>query len=278
VTLAHAVDTSPGAWDLDPLVLLSAIAGSLFYARGVRILGKRGSPRTPSVARRASFYSGLVLATTAVVSPLHGWSEALFAAHMIQHLVLVIVSAPLIVLGAPTAPLIAGLPAPASRSASKVLRVLRKRAPLLRHPVWIWALHAAVIWAWHLPYLYDLALENETMHGLEHATFLGTALLLWGAVFGERPVGEGASVLLMFATGLQSAALGALLALAGTVLYESHSVAAPIVGVDALTDQQLAGVIMWIPPGILYLAVSGLMLSRLLADARPSRLEGIDPT
>jgi putative membrane protein len=184
------------------------------------------------------------------------------------------VSAPLIVLGEPTAPLVAGLPATASRTASKVLRVLRKRTPLLRHPVWVWALNAAVLWAWHLPHLYDLALRNEIVHGLEHATFLGTALLLWGAVFGERPVGEGASVLLMFATGLQSAALGALLALAGNVLYEVHSVAAPVAGVDALTDQQLAGVIMWIPPGILYLAVSGLMLSRLLAESRSPNLEG----
>jgi len=160
------------------------------------------------------------------------------------------------------------------KAVSRLILIVRKRVPFLLHPISVWALHAFVLWAWHLPTLYEMALENPYMHGLEHATFLGTALLVWAAVFGERPIGEGASVLLLFATGLQSAALGALLALATSVLYESHAVAAPAAGFDPLIDQQLAGVIMWIPPGIFYLAVSALMLSRLLQDS-PPRLEEV---
>jgi putative membrane protein len=275
MTLAHTVDASPGAWDFDPVVLLLAVAAVALYARGSRLLQQRASRRAPSVLRRTLFYSGILLATSAVVSPLHGWSEALFSAHMTQHLILVILAAPLLALGLPTAPLIAGLPNRPGRSISRLLAVVRTRISFLRHPVWVWSLHAAVLWAWHLPTLYDLALENTLVHGLEHASFLGTALLLWASVFGEKPLGEGGSLLLIFATGLQSAALGALLALAGSVLYESHTAAASLVGVDALTDQQLAGVIMWIPPGILYLAVSAVMLSRLLSDTRPPNLEGV---
>jgi cytochrome c oxidase assembly factor CtaG len=269
MTLAHAIDGSPGAWELDPLVLLLSIGAAAAYGRGVYLLSKRRSARTPSIGRRVGFYGGLVIAAGAVISPLHGWSETLFAAHMTQHLLLVIVAAPLLVLGRPSAPLIAALPSNVGKAASLLFVTVRKRAPFLLHPVSLWALHAFVLWAWHLPTLYDLALENTFMHGLEHATFLGSALLVWAAVFGERPIGEGASVLLLFATGLQSAALGALLALATQVLYDSHAVAAPIAGFDPLTDQQLAGVIMWIPPGILYLAVSALMLSRLLQDTSP---------
>jgi putative membrane protein len=197
---------------------------------------------------------------------------------MTQHLILVILAAPLIALGLPTAPVIAGLPTRPGRSISRFIATARPKVSFIRHPVWVWSLHAAVLWAWHLPTLYDLALENTFMHGLEHASFLGTALLLWSSIFGEKPLGEGASLLLLFATGLQSAALGALLALAGSVLYQPHATAAPLVGVDALTDQQLAGVIMWIPPGILYLAVSAVMLSRLLSDTRPPNLEGVGRT
>jgi putative membrane protein len=278
VTLAHVVDATPGAWDLDPLVLVLTIATIVVYARGVWSLRRRGSARTPTPVRQTFFYAGILLALAAVVSPLHGWSEALFAAHMTQHLILVIVAAPLIAMGYPTAPLIAGLPRGPGRFASRIVSGLRKRARFLRHPLSLWALHAVVLWAWHLPTLYDAALENDFMHGLEHATFLATGLLLWGAVVGEKPLTEGASVLLLFGTMLQSAALGALLALAGSVLYESHSVAAPLVGIDPLTDQQLAGVIMWIPPGIVYLSVIAVMLSRMLADTRPSNLEGVGRT
>jgi putative membrane protein len=266
VIVAHGVNGSPGAWDFDPIVLTLALATVLAYARGVNLLQKRRSARLPSWTNQALFYLGVFVATAAVASPLHGWSETLFAAHMSQHLLLMIVAAPLIVLGRPSAPMIAALPGALGKQVSRVIAGIRRRAPLLLHPVSIWALNTFVLWAWHVPALYDLALENTFVHGLEHATFLGSSLLLWGAVVGERPIGEGPSVLLLFATGLQSAALGALLALATTVLYSTHVVAAPTAGVNPLADQQLAGVIMWIPPGILYLSISAVLLSRMLQD------------
>ena len=267
--VAHAGGAGPGAWDIDPVVLLTAVVATATYARGVRLLRTRGSRRLPPPVRRWSFYLGVASATAAVVSPLHGWSEALFAAHMTQHLILILVSAPLTILGRPTAPIVACLPT-MGRPVSRIRSALRRRAPYLAHPLSVWALHTAVLWTWHLPVLYALALRNSVAHGLEHATFIATAALLWAAVLGERPIGEGRSVLLLFATGLQSAALGAVLAFAGTVLYRPHEVGAPLAGYDALTDQQLAGVIMWIPPGILYLSVTAVMLARLLRDPAPA--------
>jgi len=245
---------------------------AVVYATGVRLLDQRGSRRRPPVTAQSAFYAGLIITVAAVVSPLHGWSEALFAAHMTQHLLLVLVAAPLIVIGRPAAPLIAGLPRRVGKNASQLVSGVRKRVAFLLHPVTIWALHAFVLWAWHLPTLYNAALTNPMLHGLEHVTFLGTALLVWSAIFGERPIGEGASVLLLFATGLQSAALGALLALSTTVIYDVHATAAPAAGIDPLTDQQLAGAIMWIPPGIIYMVITAFILARLLRNAGP-RLE-----
>ena len=187
---------------------------------------------------------------------------------MVQHLLLVLIAAPLVVIGRPTAPLIAALPSQVGRPVSTLIVGLRQRFRFALHPVTIWALHALVLWAWHLPTLYDAALSNEFLHTLEHLSFFGTALLLWAAVLGEKPIGEGPSVLLLFGTGLQSAALGAILTFASSPLYQTHEVAAPTAGVDPLTDQQLAGVIMWIPPGIIYLAISAVMLGRML-ESRP---------
>lgn len=273
MNLAHVVDATPGAWDLDPLVLVLAAVTGLLYVRGASLLDRRSSARAPGPLQRTSFLLGLLIAAGAVVSPLHGWSEALFTAHMIQHLLLVIVAAPLLVLGRPSAPLTAGLPSPLGRRVGPLIRGARRRVPFMLHPLAIFALHAVVLWAWHLPTLYDLALESTFLHGLEHATFIATALLLWAAVFGEKPAPEGGALLLVFGTGLQSAALGALLVFASDVLYEAHQVGADRVGIDPLTDQQLAGAIMWVPPGILYLAVSAVLFARLLARSGNSAME-----
>ena len=266
MTLAHAPGVSPGAWDPDPATIVLAVTGLLLYRRGSHVLRARRSRRAPSASRRASFYLGIVTGMAAIVSPLHGWSETLFAAHMVQHLALIAVVAPLVVLGRPTAPFVAALPARAARAISKMRAAPRRRAPLLLHPVTLWALHAIVLWAWHLPTLYGAALEDPFPHALEHGTFIATSMLVWAAVLGEHPIDEGRSVLLLFATGLQSAALGALLTFAGGVLYPAHEIAAAAAGFDPLADQQLAGVIMWIPPGILYLAASAVVLTRLLRD------------
>ncbi len=273
MTLAHAGGAAAGTWDLDPLVLTFALAGIGLYARGTRRLQGRRSPRAPSRLRQLAFYSGFVCAVAAVVSPLHGWSETLFVAHMTQHLVLMVVAGPLIVLGRPVAPFLAALPTPAARLLARLRSAPHRRAPLFLHPVALWAVSTSVLWAWHLPDLYAAALENRAIHAFEHTTFIATAMLVWAAVLGERPIVEGASVLLLFATALQSGALGALLTFAGSVLYDSHLVAAPRAGFDPLTDQQLAGVIMWIPSGIVYLGAMALVLARLLRATPNASLE-----
>lgn len=183
------------------------------------------------------FFGGLALLILVLSPPVHAVSDELFSAHMVQHLVLVLVAAPFIAWGIDV----------------KLPRILRR-------PAVIWGLHALALWAWHLPLLYDAAVANIPLHLLEHATFLGTGVLFWGAVLGRMGLDHLRRLGLTFATTLQSAALGAIIAFASTPLYASHLSTAPKQGLTPLEDQQLAGAIMWVPPGTIYLVVMLLLL------------------
>jgi cytochrome c oxidase assembly factor CtaG len=155
---------------------------------------------------------------------------------MVQHLLVMLVAAPFLAWGAPI-----GL----TKGWNK--------------PVVVGALHAAAMWVWHLPVFYDAAMANPLLHIIEHGSFLVTAYLFWVVVIG-RPGSDDQlrRVALVFAMTLQSGALGAIIAFASTVLYSSHlDSSAPL---SPLEDQQLAGAIMWVPPGMLYLVVMIVLL------------------
>ncbi|MGH9166339.1 MAG: cytochrome c oxidase assembly protein, partial [Acidimicrobiia bacterium] len=147
------------------------------------------------------------------------------------------------------------------------LRLIR----LLGSPPAIWGLQALAVWSWHLPGLYELGLASELLHAVEHGSFLGTALLFWWLVV-EAPgrLGHLERALLVFATALQTGLLGAIILFASTVLYPVHAPGAW--GLTPLEDQQLAGAIMWIPMGIVYLATIGVLLVRALhrLEAEPA--------
>jgi cytochrome c oxidase assembly factor CtaG len=190
------------------------------------------------VKRPAAFAAGICVLVAAVAPPLHNVADDLFWVHMVQHLLIVLVAAPLIALGATV------------------------RLPqILTKPVVVWALHAIALWAWHLPVLYDAAVAAPALHIAEHLSFLMTGYLFWVVVIGAggahdylRRVG------LVFATTLQSGALGAVIAFASTVLYTSHLHTTAAHGLSPLEDQQLAGAIMWVPPGAVYLCVMVALL------------------
>ena len=255
-------------WNPDPLVLLGVILIAALYGRGVRRLWEPARGRAVGRARVMAFYAGLVALLIALVSPLDALAHDLFSAHMVQHLVMILVAAPLLIYGAPQIPIPFALPLPArrrlhalgaSRSGRRVARAL------LALPV-VWLIHAAALWAWHLPALYESALESEFMHALEHVSFLGSALLFWTLVIGSprrRALDRAPAAGLVFITALQSGALGVVLTFAESPLYP-QSVGAR--GMDALADQQLAGAIMWVPPGVVYLATIAVLLFRWLED------------
>lgn len=265
-------------WTTAPSVLLPLVAVSALYARGIRALwaraGKgRGVPRW----RAACFAAGVVALVVALVSPVDAAGEVLFSAHMVQHLLLVLVAAPLLVLGAPERTVLwAFSPVARRRLAATFSRAGRLVASLAR-PGPAVAVATGALWMWHVPALYDLAIRHEGAHALEHSAFLGTALLFWWSLLHMRTLradaANGMRLLALFAMVLQGSLLGALITFASVPLYASHALIPPAWGLAPLEDQQLAGVIMWVPPAALYLGVAAYLVLRWLQGAE-SRTSG----
>lgn len=252
------------AWEFDPGVVVPLLLGGALYARGV--WGGRGLRRGVRRREVACFAGGWVALVVALVSPLHPWGEALFSAHMTQHELLMLVAAPLLVLGSPLAPTLRALPrswtlALARRShAGFWTRIVRT----LRNPVIAWGVHGAVLWAWHAPALFDAAVENEAVHALQHLSFLGSAILFWWALLHGRgrAMAYGAAVLYLFTTAMHSGLLGALLTFSETPWYPAYTATARYWGISAVDDQQLGGLIMWVPACSLYLVVALALFAR----------------
>jgi cytochrome c oxidase assembly factor CtaG len=201
-----------------------------------------------------------------LVSPLHPWGQQLFAAHMAQHELLMIAAAPLLILGRPAPVMLSAFP---SRGARRVLGQLRAHGGSqlwgwLTNPLIAWVLHAVALWVWHVPALFQATLDSEWAHAAQHVSFLGTALIFWHAVFHgpKRAMGYGMAVVYLFTTALHSGALGALLTFASELWYPRYAATAPAWGLSALEDQQLGGLIMWVPGGVGYF-VAALALAAL---------------
>ena len=209
--------------------------------------------------RRWAFIVAIVTAGVALVSPLDALSGSLASAHMVQHLLLTVVVAPLLVLSAPTAALLRGLPRFLRVELHQLHRTRVHPARIARaHPVPLAVAHTATLWFWHASAPYELALRNDLVHRVEHATFLLTALASWAALVPvlrrRHPPQVGTPVLVLFALSVQSSILGALLTFSRAPWYPSYGDRSAAWGLTPLEDQQLAGSIMWVPGGVTYLA------------------------
>lgn len=262
--LAHggeAADGAPWRWSLVALLLLSAV----LYAAGVARLWRHSrAGHGIGAGAAATFAAGWLATAAALLGPLAAWSERSFAAHMLQHEMLMLVAAPLLVAARPLPAWAWALPP-----------IWRRRAGIaLRHPGWrrTWqaasgaggagVLHALALWGWHVPALFTRAAAHPGWHALQHASFFGTALLFWWAALAQTRRAPGAAMALLFVTMLHSAVLGALLTLSPVAWYGS-----------SLEDQQLGGLLMWVPSGAAYLGVAlargwHLLNARTAAAAR----------
>lgn len=259
------------SWEFHPAVVLPLAVVAGLYARGVHALWRQAG--TGHGIRRwqaTAFAAGWAVLALALVSPLHELGEVLFSAHMVQHELLMAVAAPLLVLGRPVVPFLWGLPIGWRRWAGRAasLAPIRGAWAFLTLPPVAWLLHALAIWVWHVPRFYDASLSSDTVHALQHASFLGGALLFWWAlIHGRRArLGYGASVLYLFTTALHTTALGAVLALAPRPLYPAYA-AVPGWGLSALEDQQVAGLIMWVPAGVAYLVAALALMAGWLRES-----------
>ncbi|MDQ6881408.1 MAG: cytochrome c oxidase assembly protein [Pseudomonadota bacterium] len=257
-------------WSFEPWVVGPLLLALLLYAMGAaRLWRQAGAGRGLRPLQALAFAGGWLALVGALVSPLDALGDRLFSAHMVQHEMLMLVAAPLLVLGRPLAAFAWALP----RSALRVFaRPFRSHWPgalwsALTDPLAAWVLHALALWVWHVPALFDAAVENESLHTLQHTSFLASALLFWWAALGRdgRSRGQGAAMLLLFTTMLHTSALGALLALAPTPWYPHYLASGAGLGLDPLEDQQLGGLVMWVPGGLAYLAAGLAVGARWLA-------------
>jgi cytochrome c oxidase assembly factor CtaG len=258
-------------WEWDPWIVAPlAVCGAL-YSSGIARLWRTRAGRAIRKWEAACFASGWIVLLVALCSPVHELSESLFAAHMVQHELLMAVAAPLLVLGRPLVPTLWALP---PRARIMAARATRSRAwrnfwHLASRPADAWVLHAAAIWAWHMPVLFQLALRSDFAHAIQHACFLGSGLLFWWALIHGRGarIGRGASVLYVFTTAMHTGLLGAMMTIARTPWYPAYAPREAALGMSPLQDQQLAGLIMWIPASIPYLIAALLLLAAWMRDS-----------
>src|SRR4051812_42855611 len=185
-------DSAGASWTFDPWIVTPLLAMALLYLAGEVALARRARRRNP--VRGLAFWSGWLTLAAALVSPVHWLGEHLFTFHMIEHEILMAISAPLIVAARPLGTLLWALPRRARRWTGSVLN-----RPLLRTG-WAWIvrggnatlLHGIAIWAWHVPVLFDAAVDQVALHRLQHLSFFGTAVLFWWAVLWRSDAGAAA--------------------------------------------------------------------------------------
>jgi putative membrane protein len=245
------------SWEWDPGIIIPLLLTGWLYVRGIRRTALRR--RYEIVAYLLGWFVLLI----ALVSPIHPLGEALFSVHMAQHGMLMLIAAPLLVIGRPLVPFLFALPMRWRKALGNFAKkgAVSRTWKILTAPMIAWCVHAAALWVWHIPALYGRTLESDTIHTLQHLSFLISALLFWWALVHGREgrLGYGAGVVYLFTTAIHTSILGALLTVARVTWYPVYSTRTSAWGLTPLEDQQLAGLIMWVPGGIVYLAAGLLM-------------------
>ncbi len=268
--LAHdgEVHGAPG-WTLDPLLVLPLLLPLGIFLLGLRRLRSRTERGRPALKRTlVLFVGGWLVLALAVVSPLHEGGERSFTLHMIEHELIMLVATLLLAASGAGGALAWGLPRP-MRSITSGWPSRWWRA--LTEPVTATVLQAAALVGWHLPLLFDAALENRALHMLQHVSFVLTSLLFWWTMLHSGRGRQGVSAACLFATSLVGGALGALMAVSTSPWYAPYAAMQLTgIGLDPATDQQLAGLIMWVPGGVVHAGAALVFLHRWLKAAENS--------
>ena len=247
-------------WDID-LAGVSVLALlAVVYANGQRQLRARARGHRSTGA--ACFWGGWLALVLALSPPIDTLSAVSFAVHMTQHEIVMLVAAPLLVMARPQGTLLWGLPRMAGALVTS--RPLRRAGAWMATPLTAWLLHAIVLWGWHVPDAFDASLRSTPLHWLQHTSFFAVAAIYWWSVLAAGPRGErrGVALLSVFTTAVHTTVLGALLTFSTTVWYPTYARVERPWGLGAIDDQQLGGLIMWVPGGVVFL-IAGLALAAL---------------
>ncbi|HEX4110893.1 MAG TPA: cytochrome c oxidase assembly protein [Stellaceae bacterium] len=236
-------------WNLDPVLIAFLVLCALGYGlatRGPRIIGDR---------QKLSFYSGWAVLAAALMSPLCPLSVSLFAARVAQHMILVLIAAPLIVAGRPAAAIADLLGHRRRKGVSRSGSAAALSAT---------GLFAALLWFWHSPGPYAATFTSDVVYWSMHVSMIGSALWLWHVLLDRRRSHAVPSLLAGLITSTQMSLLGAVITFAPHPLYSPHLLTTVAWGLTPLQDQQLGGAVMWVPGGVIFLAVAMIVLWSLI--------------
>lgn len=264
------------SWSLPPVVTLTLVLSAIFYLHGWWIVRGADESLLPSW-RAGAFLLGLGVVWIALASPLDALNELLLTAHMLQHMLLMMVAPPLILLGAPLIPIVRGLPGVmVRRSVGSVLNwpPAEHVGHALANPIAGALAMGLVMFIWHTPGLYESALHSEPWHEAEHATFFLASLMFWWPVVlpwpsrGQWP--RWAMVPYLLVADLQNTALSAILAFSDRVLYRPYAEAPRLFGMSALQDQVAAGAFMWVAGSVAFI-IPAIGVAVQCLSTRPTR-------
>jgi len=269
---AHTSDAGsrPHGWTWDPYISVPVLVMALLYAFGMLRIRQRGT----KISRVSvlCFSSGWLSLFLALDSPLHAISEQLFWVHMTQHEILMLIAAPLLIISRPATAFLFALPEEWRLRIPKAgrARVVAGAWLLISAPVAAWMLHAIALWAWHAPRLFDAALQSDWVHAAQHISFFGTALLFWWALFHRHAgrLGYGGAILYVFTTAVHTSVLGALLTFAPKIWYAPYTQTTAAWGLTEIQDQQIGGLIMWVPAGTLLTIVALVLVAKWMSHSQ----------
>ncbi len=276
--VARAALTS---WSWRPEVIIPLVVlGTLFLAGWRRLRAQSRNTGRHSLGaawRPVCYIAGLLVIALALLSPFDTLVQQLFFTHMIQHLLLIMIAPPLLLLPNPMPFLLWGLPARLRLAVGGMINnIVHKQSPAgrvlrwLTAPVIVWFLFVTIVIGWHDPSLYNVALRSEWVHDLEHLTMFGAGMLFWWTVTGAGPrlhknLSRPAKIAFILSAIPPNMALGIVLAFSQQPIYAFYSDMPRLWGISALDDQRISGVIMWIPGNMMYflaaLAIIFLILS-----------------
>jgi putative membrane protein len=260
-------------WNLDPVLVVPLLLALLVFAIGWSRLAKRAS--RPQ-ARPGLFLGGWTVLTLSLVSPLHEAGERSFTMHMIEHELIMLVATMLLAASNAGGLMAWGLPRPLRMALGggwkSPLQALWRR---LTEPVTATLFQAAVMWAWHAPILFDRALDSSGWHIFQHACFFLSSLIFWWAMLHPRARsgGYGVSAACLIVTSLIGGALGALMSFSSSPWYADYAAMGMTgIGLGPVDDQRLAGLIMWIPGGLVHAIAALVMFYKWLKDSEGSHV------
>jgi cytochrome c oxidase assembly factor CtaG len=266
----ESLPTPTTLWDRHNWTWEASITIPLFILLFWYVLGvfRRGDVRRLRL-QHAAFFTGWLALFFALVSPLHRLGDVLFSAHMLQHEILILISAPLMAASHPAVTLLYAFPGRHRPSMGGLIARFEKipLIALLIAPFGAFVVHAVALWAWHIPYLYQATVRSDIFHAAQHLSFFLSGLLFWSALYGagRSTMSYGAGVLYVFGTATHCGALGALLTFSNVLWYPIYQNRTEVWRLTPLQDQQLGGLLMWVPSGVVFIAVGIWLFAKWLA-------------